>query len=183
MNKLFASALALCAISAAPMAHADDPMYLGATIGQRTGLVLDTDGTRENGSNEPRSFSLRGGYEFNEHIGIEAAYTHFGKHHFASGASVDMGALSLSAKGSVALSEKVSLFGKMGVARHTLKLGGTTADNGSYSKARPLFGAGVAYRVTDHVGLTAEVVDYGTLRSGAGELKLRQFEAGINVKF
>lgn len=183
MNKLLASALALCAISAAPMAHADDPMYLGATIGQRTGLVLDTNGTRENGTNEPRSFSLRGGYEFNEHVGIEAAYTSFGKHHFASGASVNMGALSLAAKGSMALNDKFSLFGKAGIARHTLKLAGTADDNGSYSKARALFGAGVAYRVTEHVGLTAEVVDYGTLRTGAGELKLRQFEAGINVKF
>lgn len=183
MNKLFASTLALSAILSAPLAQADDQLYVGATIGQRTGLTLDLDGTRESDTSEPRAFTLRGGVEFNEHVGIEAAYTRFGKHRFPSGASVDMGALSVAVKGSVALSDKFSLFGKAGVARHTLRLAGTSEDNGSYSKARPLFGAGVAYRITDNVAATVEVVDYGTLRTGAGELKLRQFEAGLNVRF
>jgi opacity protein-like surface antigen len=183
MNTLLAPTLALAAILSAPLAQAEDQFYLGATIGQRTVLVLDIDGTREEDSKRPRAFTVRGGYEFNEHAGIEAAYTSFGRHRFPSGASVDMGALSVAAKGSYALNDKFSLFGKAGIARHTLKLAGTASDNGSYSKARPLFGAGVAYRVIDNVALTAEVVDYGTLRTGAGELKMRQFEAGLNVRF
>ncbi|SHH53783.1 outer membrane beta-barrel protein [Massilia sp. CF038] len=183
MNKLFASTLALAAIFSAPLAQADDSLYAGATIGQRSSVDLVLYGTRQSDTRQPRAFSLRGGYQVNDNVGIEAAYTSFGKHRFASGASVDMGALSLAVKGSIALNDKFSVFGKAGVARHTLKLTGTASDNGSDSKARALLGAGVAYRLSEQVDLTLEVVDYGTLRTGAGELKLRQFEAGINLRF
>jgi hypothetical protein len=183
MNTVFTTTLALAAVLTAPFAHAEDGIYLGAAIGQRSDLTLVTDGTRQDSSNDPRAFSFHGGYELNQHAALEGGYTRFGKSRFSSGASVNMGAMYLAAKGSIALSEKFSLFGKAGVARHTLKLAGTTADDGSYSKTRPMFSAGVAYRVTEQIAITAEAVDYGTLRTGAGDLKMRQLQAGVNFRF
>lgn len=183
MNQAATSILALAAILAAPCALADEALYLGATLGQRTELTLQAGGQRQSDASEPRAFGIVGGYDFSEHLAIEAGYTSFGTHRYASGASIRMGALHVAAKGGFALNDKFSLFGKAGLVRHTLKLAGTGEDDGSHSKARPMFGAGAAYRLTEKVGVTLEVVDYGTLRTGAGEIKVRQFEAGLHVKF
>ena len=183
MKQAATSVFSLAAVLAAPCALADEPLYLGATLGQRTELTLQANGQRQSDISEPRAFGIVGGYDVNEYLAFEAGYTNFGKHRYASGASIRMGALHVAAKGRIALNDKFSLFGKAGLARHTLKLAGTGEDDGSHSKARPMFGAGAAYRLTEKVGVTLEAVDYGTLRTGAGEIKVRQLEAGLHVKF
>lgn len=186
MNTLRTSILALAAILAAPLAQAEDikdPFYAGATIGQRSTLTLSDGVNTVKSSSEPRAFGLRGGYEFNEHFAVEGGYTRFGMYKFPGNAHINMGTLYAAAKGSFALGDKFSLFGKAGIARNTLKLVGTNSDDDSYSKTRAMFGAGVAYRVSEQVALTAEVVDYGTLRTGAGKVKMRQVEAGLNFHF
>jgi OOP family OmpA-OmpF porin len=183
MNTLLTSTLALAAMFVAPFAQADDKVYLGGAVGQRSTLTLSTDGAQQKAINEPRSFNLHAGYEWNEHVAMEAGYTRFGKYRFAGGENISLDTLYVAAKGSVALSDRFSVFGRAGIAQHTLKLAGSTADDGKYGKARPMFGAGVAYRVSEQVALKVEVVDYGTLRTGGGDLKLRQFEAGLDFRF
>lgn len=183
MNTVRTSMLALAALLAAPLAQAEDPFYVGGAVGQRSNITLYTDGSAQRASNEPRAFNVHGGYEVNEHFAIEAGYTRFGKYRFGGGESINLGATYLAAKGSIALGDKFSLFGKAGIADHSLKLTGSTQDDGTYGKARPMFGAGVAYRVSEQVALKLEVLDYGTLHTGAGDLKMRQFEAGLDFRF
>jgi len=183
MKTAATSLLALAALCAMSCAHAEDKFYLGASVGQRSALTLRANGVTEQDTSESRAFGLRGGVEIDPHWAIEGGYTSFGKHAFASGASVRLGALYLAGKGSVALGERFSLFGKVGVARQSIRLSGAGAADGSDSKARALFGAGAVYRINEQVDLSAELVDYGTVHSGAGKLTLRQLEAGLNWRF
>jgi len=183
MNKLLYSILALTAALAAPCAHAEDPFYIGAALGAQGKLNLATNGVIERNTNHPRAFRLSGGYQFNEHFALEAGYIGFGNFNFASGAEVDLSALHVAAKGSIALGESFSLFGKAGLARHDRDITGATPGAGSLVKTRAMYGIGVAYRMTEKLSLTAELVDYGTIRSPGTKLTMRQLEVGLNYRF
>jgi hypothetical protein len=183
MNKLMYSTLTLAAVLTAPCAHAEDQFYVGAALGTQGNLNLATNGGIERNTNHPRAFRLSGGYQFNEHVALEAGYIGFGNFEFASGAKVDLSALHVAAKGSIALGESFSLFGKAGLARHDRDISGPTPGPGSLVRTRAMVGIGVGYRMTDRLSLTAELVDYGTIRSPGTKLTMRQLEVGLNYRF
>jgi hypothetical protein len=183
MNKLLYSTLTLAVALAAPCAHAEDQFYIGAALGTQGKLKLATNGVIEHNTNHPRAFRLSGGYQFNEHFALEAGYTGFGNFDFASGSEVDLSAFHIAAKGSIPLGESFTLFGKAGVARHDRDITGPTVGAGSLVKTRAMLGIGVGYRITDRLSLTAEVLDYGTIKSPGTKLEMRQLEVGLNYRF
>lgn len=75
------------------------------------------------------------------------------------------------------------MYGKFGVARHGQKVLGIGAVDGNYHMVKAMFGAGAAYKLTDNVSLTAELVNYGTVRNRVGAIKARKLELGVNYNF
>ena len=184
MNKLLTSLLALAAILSSNLAHAeDDPFYAGAAIGAKGKLTFSRDGVSKEESNRPLSYKVFGGYQLNDNFALEAGYTNLGNFNYGSGPELDLSVAYLAAKGSIPLGESFSVYGKLGVARHGQKVSGIGAVDGSYHKVKAMFGVGTAYKLTENVSLTAEVVNYGTVKNRVGVIKARKFELGVNYSF
>ncbi|HEY0060709.1 MAG TPA: porin family protein [Telluria sp.] len=172
--------MALGALVSASGARAEDGFYVGAGLAPRGKLTHEADGVRTTSRAQP--IRINGGYQINEHLALEAGYTAFGNYHFPSGAEVDLSALHLAMKGSISVSRDFSLFGKVGLAYHTQKFSAAPQD-ATFHPTRALFGAGLAYRLTDQLSLTAELVNYGSTRRPGTQIKVRQLEAGLQYRF
>jgi OOP family OmpA-OmpF porin len=96
---------------------------------------------------------------------------------------VDLNAVYVAAKGSVPVGDQFSLYGKVGVAYHSQRFSDLNAVDGKYHKAKALLGAGAEWHLTEQVSLSAELVNYGTVRTKAGVIKARALQAGLSYKF
>ena len=117
--------------------------------------------------------------QFNQHLALETGYARFGGFKFSRGREVDLDALYVAAKGSYAFGESFSVFGKLGVAYHR----NDVSNVGSASDVRALLGVGMEYRITDKLGVSFGVTDYGTTKTRLGRYKPRQAELGLNLRF
>ncbi len=138
MKKIL-SALALSAVLAATPASAQvSHVYIGAGVG-----TANTDSSEF-------SWKILGGYQHDQHWGIEAAYTDLGRYR---GSSAD--SLSLALTGTLPLDRRWALMAKAGVASNRTRVAG------SNDHADALVGIGVAYTVTRRFGLRLEYEQYG----------------------
>jgi OOP family OmpA-OmpF porin len=184
MRKIFCLSLAACAFGAVPAASAaekDSPFYAGATVGTAGQLVHAANGVRVE-SNRPTPFRLYGGYDLNQNFAIEAGYTYFGGFKFPNGIASDVGSLHLAAKGSMALGENFTLYGKVGVSNLAI----TQKNSATTFKAhdlRTLLAVGASYRLTEAVAVTLDVTDYGSLKKPGVKLTPRTIEVGLRYQW
>jgi opacity protein-like surface antigen len=133
--------------------------------------------------------TLYGGYRFSHGFALEAARTSFG-----SGVNTDdpvlyatpaeqMSAWSLAGVGSLAVTDSLTLFGKLGV---------NFAPNATYSSfavdtpSRPgrVYGFGVSYQVTDQLELRAQSERYtGLGQTESGGLEANALTVGARLRF
>lgn len=152
--------LVAAAISAALLAGpASAQMYLGGGVGSAR---TDTDET---------SWKLYGGYQFTPTWGAELGYTSLG--HYL-GSSID--SWSLAGTGTVPISERWSLLGKLGAVENRPRF--ATASNHTDA----LIGVGVAYSMTKTLGLRLEYEDFGKLSNSSVVNNSRGSNLGLSVK-
>ncbi len=124
------------------------------------------------------SWKLFGGYQYNEHVAVEAAYARLGKYGGSSrvtapaagsGAGTwDASAFSLAAVGSLPIHEnRVAATGKLGLAYTHLDVnatatGGalTAVSNQSNDRVNLLLGVGIRFDLTKKFGVRAEYEHY-----------------------
>lgn len=136
--KKIAIVVLLSAVVAAPAVAAG--MYAGVSAGSAKINISGYDSTT--------SFSLLGGYTFNENIAAEVAYSNFGSKDYPLGVTAKSSAVSLSAVGSYPINEQFSLFGKLGLASTTFDVAGV-----SESKSDLTYGIGAQYNVNKQIGI------------------------------
>ena len=166
-NTIIALALACGAALAASQASAQ--AYLGGSIGQSdideqiaTGLITggSVDGTDS-------AFKIFGGYMFNRHFGLEAAYVDLGEASYSgnfvglpvTGGRVEVSGVNISALGALPIGERFSLFGKIGLFMWDAEASDTTGGvpfSAQQDGTDLSFGVGVGYQFTRNLGLRAE---------------------------
>lgn len=171
--------LALCGLIAVGQASAQG-FYIGGSVGRSNidddiaGPGLITSGTVDGNDT---GFKLYGGYQFNQHFGVELAYVDLGTANYSgtfggspvTGGKVDIWGLGLFAVGIWPVSPGFSLFGKLGLfsweAKWSDVTGGTpfsSTDNGSDLAG----GLGMSYSFTRNLSAR---VEWERFKAGGGE--------------
>ena len=154
-----------CLVVTQPMAQP----FVGASIGQSDIDDEVTAGLITSGSVDSKdtAWKIFGGYMFNRHFGVEAAYVDLGSVSYSgnfggvpvTGGNVDVSGINIAALGSFPINEQFSIFGKLGLFLWDVEASDTTggvpfsaSDDGSDIS----FGIGVAYNFTRNLGVRAE---------------------------
>lgn len=183
MNKPICTILALAAALAASPASASEDFYLGAGIGSKGHMNIITSAGRVANTNDPRPFSLFGGYHINDHFALEAGYHGFGDYKFGSAGETDLNSLYLAAKGSIKLSDAWTVFGKVGAARHSVDVSPAGLASRETTSVKPMYGIGFGYKLAPKLTLETELMDYGHVRAQGLNLNYRQLRLGVNYRF
>ncbi len=160
--------------------------YGGANIGQSQATVDDariTSGLASRGltttsildNNRATSYKIYGGYQFNKYLGLEGGYFDLGKFGFTANTS-PLGSLSgnillrgfnLDAVGTLPLSEKFSVLGRIGInnaqaSDSFTSTGAVNIGNPSPSKRETNYklGVGMQYAFSDALAMRAEIERY-----------------------
>ena len=139
--KNIAIAVLLSAFIVAPAFAADTPFYAGINVGS---AKIDS-----TGFSTTTSFSLLGGYTFNENVAAEVAYTNFGSKDIGFGFTYKSSAFSISGVGSYPINEQFSVFAKLGFASTTLELTAFPSE----SKSDLTYGFGGQFNVDKQIGI------------------------------
>lgn len=164
MNKMIfavlAGGLVMGAAQAQTTSFADTAPH--AYVGIGTGMVKDSIS-----NDRKRTTKIFGGYDFDQNWGVEAGYAWLGStgiHLPGNGDYVHLKSSSFyaAAKYTIPLSERSSVYGKLGLAHRELKYASQApgwnlkeSDNALYAAA------GAQVRLTEKVSLYAEVERYG----------------------
>jgi OOP family OmpA-OmpF porin len=196
IKNVFASFLALPLLAAAS-AHAANgttgthQFYLGAATGPSKASLENGAGQRFDSKNHPLPVKLYGGVALTDYLALEAGYSGWtGKHVFdkalhgtTTEPRLSSRALYLAAKGSVAVSERIDLHAKLGVAHSRFELSHAGFHDRDLSSTEPMVGIGAAYKLTESVAATLEFEHYGTVRKQQTKLSQRRLHAGIRFGF
>jgi OOP family OmpA-OmpF porin len=133
------------------------------------------------------SFALGAGYEFTRNISLEGAYLDFGSHDGETdcppgftclvipvSAQADLTGISLSLIGSIPLTDKLDVYGKLGFTSWDVDFEGISSAFDT-SGEDLLYGAGLRWSIDDHWKVFAE---YGSV-----ELDLDSASVGVSYHF
>jgi OOP family OmpA-OmpF porin len=187
---LLGGLLAFSHASAQPSAPAPKA-WLGASLGQSRFDDSIARGLFTTGTVDAKSMAYKvfGGYQFFRYVGVEVAYVDLGNLVYSgefSGTPIDNGKVSvkgidISAIGTVALSDRISAFGKLGVyawEAHASDVAPGATFNARNSGHDASFGVGLGYAVTRFSDLRAEFEQFRI-----GDDKAGLFSVGITFKF
>jgi OOP family OmpA-OmpF porin len=165
---LAAFALALCGALAATQASAQQ-FFIGGSIGQSDVDDEITTGLIDSGTVDGKdtAWKIFGGYMFNRHFGIEAAYINAGEVSYSgtfsgfavTGGKVELTAFNVAVLGNLPINEQFSVFGKVGLFSWEAEASDTTGGipfSGSDDGTDISFGVGVGYNFTPNFGVRAE---------------------------
>jgi OmpA-OmpF porin, OOP family len=147
----------------------DAGFFVGGSVGQSDIDDEITTGLIDSGTVDGKdtAFKIFGGYMFNRHFGVEAAYIDLGEVSYSgtffgapvTGGTVELTAFNVSVLGNFPVNEQFSVFGKIGLFSWEAEANDTTggipfsADDDGTDVS---FGVGVAYNFTRNFGLRAE---------------------------
>lgn len=190
MKKLLFVLLAATGISATPLAHAaETPLgwYVGGSLGaSRTTLYRNPrDGLVEDDKSD-LAWSLRGGYRFHKNWAVEGGYTDLGetRYHFTGEPQVGikLKAWHLTAVGILPFTERLSGFGKLGVAYIRLNDDGVT-----FNDTVPHAGLGLSYALTHAVAVRTDYDYYGNTQLGqdgiSAKTRSQALTVGLDYRF
>ncbi|MFN2645154.1 MAG: outer membrane beta-barrel protein [Burkholderiales bacterium] len=154
--------------------------YIGGSIGQSKFKAdcgpLDCD-------KEDTSFRLFGGYQFTPNIAAELGYASLGKLKVNGiDGDIEATAWDLSAVGMFPIVDKLSILGRLGVARVEGKASGAFGSE-SDTKNGVTFGLGAQYDFTRNLGLRAEWQRYKVDAGSAGDADLDNLNIGVLWRF
>ncbi|QYF95628.1 porin family protein [Massilia sp. PAMC28688] len=182
MNKNISHSLAVLAtLACVPAAAAD--YYVGAAVGSRGNMHIDTGAGRLEPENRPQPFALYTGFDFTDRVAIEAGLVTFGDYRYTGARKISMGGLYLAAKGSIPISQSWTAFGKLGAARHAVRVTGEGFPVKEQNKVTPMLGLGLGYTITQSLELNLELVHYGRVKSPTSQLTFRKLQAGVSYSF
>ena len=165
---VFAAAFAIAAPAAAQF-------YIGATIGQaefKEGCL----GTGEC-DDKDSAWRILGGFQFSKFFALELGYYDFGE--ASSGATnLEAEALELVAVGSFHLTDRFSVYGKVGGYQGTLKGGGIDEDNTDLT-----YGFGARWDFTKRLGVRGEWQRYDSLGGGNQKTDVDVLSIGLIFSF
>lgn len=171
---------------AAPAAFAADN-YVSASVGTAKHKI-DVDGTKL--SDKDTSFKAAVGHNFMPGVGVELGYVSFGESVVSGGgvtAFAKPKAVYAAVVGELPVAPRLSVLGKVGVARTKTTLGATMGgitQSDSEKDTSAVLGVGAAYAFTDTVKLVAEYEDFGKVAKGdGGHLKADNLSVGLRVAF
>ncbi len=176
--KKFVIAALLSAFVAAPAVAAG--MYASVKLGNvRYGYSNVT-------NDNQTGFGLLGGYSFNEDFAIEAEHNSLGGFNFTDSAWKGS-SIGLSGVGFFPLNQQFSLFGKLGIARSTLKgiakPGYAIPGNTTINNIGLTFGLGGQYNVGKEFGIRAGVDNFPVGNSAFGTSRAGMTYVGGVIKF
>ena len=169
---LVAAALVLSGALAATQASAQG--FIGGSIGQSD---IDDDITRGliNGNQsvdgKDSAWKIFGGYMFNRNFGLEAAYVDLGEVSYSgtftdafgtapvTGGKVEVTGFNISAIGAYPVTERFSVFGKLGFFFWEAEASDTTGGQPFFAQDNDVdlsFGVGLGYNFTRNLGVRAE---------------------------
>lgn len=169
---LSTSILALALGSLSMGAHASEPtgFYAGAGVGHSMADELFAD-------DEDLGYQVFGGYQFNPYLGVEAAYTEFGKFNlFDNVGYFKAYTWSLVAVGTVPFTDKLAGYVKGGFHRWDTRVWTTGFGRLKDDDTDPTYGLGLQYRFTGRVALRAE---YSRFKMHNADVDLAQ----VQVRF
>lgn len=191
----FASSLALSFL-AAPAVHAAEKdalprFYAGVATGQSKSTLENSAGERFSSKNHPLPVKLYGGVDLSDYFAVEAGFSGTtGKHEFDKGLygtatepRLQSRAFYMAAKGTVAVSEKVDLHAKLGVAHSRFEMSSAGAHDRKIDGTKPMFGVGAAYKFTEQLSGTLEFEHYGTVREQGYKMRQQQLQAGLKFSY
>jgi OOP family OmpA-OmpF porin len=176
-----------CAVIASPFAMADDSgWYGGANIGQSRATIDDariTSGLLGGGfstssiidEDRDRGYKIFGGYQINKNFAFEGGYFDLGKFGFTAttvpagtlSGNIRLQGLNLDAVGTLPVTEKFSVFGRVGAnyaeARDAFSGTGSVSvlnPNPSKRDTNLKLGLGLQYALTESLAMRAEVERY-----------------------
>ncbi len=175
------------ALVAAPFAMADNPGWFGGlSLGQTDTTIDDARITSDllsrgltagpiNDDDQDRGYKLFGGYRYNQYLSVEAGYFDLGRFGYTTtttpvgtlSGNIRLKGLNLDGVGTLPITDKFSVFGRVGVAytQANESFTGTGAVSGlnpspTSREANLKVGLGVQYALTDTLSLRAEIERY-----------------------
>ena len=163
-NSLIAALLG-CVLAAPLFAHAEDS-YVSVSVGNSKYDHPDIDKTAT-------GVGIAYGQSVTDMVGYEVGYVHFGNVK-PSGLKFDTQSFYLAGVGTYPLSEVVSVYGKLGATVNRYYDDGAT-----YTKLRPMIGAGLGYKFTKEWSAGLEYVYFGEY----SDLKMSMLSANLRYHF
>ena len=176
---------ALIAMAGSVGAHAEG-IYVGVAAGG-TNLDLDCNGAPSCDKSDT-GFKLFGGYKLTENVAVEAHYADYGKAKLSGGgvsADVKLSGFGLGVAYLGDFAPDWNGVVRAGVARNKVKLdasSGVVSLSDSESKTKGYIGAGVGYKLTKEVALTA-AIDYTQAEFDGDKVKATLYTIGVNYSF
>jgi OOP family OmpA-OmpF porin len=166
---LAAAVLVLSGLVAASQASAQG-FYMGGSVGQSdidSSIAVPDLITAGTFDGKDTAYKLFGGYQFNQHFGLEIAYIDLGSASYSgsfiglpvTGGSVDVSGLNFSAVGTLPLNAGFALFGKVGLFSWEAKAHDITAGvpfSGKVDGTDISVGLGASYNITKSISVRAE---------------------------
>lgn len=169
-----------------------DGFYLTGDVGQSK-FEVDA-GNDFNLSKTDTTYSIGAGYDFNKFFAAEVAYRDLGSITDSGSGSDQFGDYTWSTKfsatafqasvvGRLPVSDVVSVYGRLGIAKIDIDVKNTDSDlpddNYSESKTKGLFGVGVSYDITPQFAVRAEYNQYAKW----DDIKLSALTVGATYHF
>jgi len=168
MRTAFAIVLPAAFLAVSAPAHAqqsDSGWYIGGSYGM-TNIDVTTAGPGFSVDGDDSGYKIFGGYQFSKHWGAEFGYFDAGKASITGpGGSADLGvtALTFAGTGTLPLSEKFSLLGKVGLWMwDTGCTGSICVSNAKDSDTDLFYGVGVRYNLNKNWGVQVEYEQFET---------------------
>lgn len=191
---LFAAATAATA-AYAPLALADD-FYVGVNLASKSDGYINQTGrdgktTRADSKDGGIPVKLYGGYNLSPVLALEGGYQRFGTNHFDLPLGGQLGAEAhafyAAAKGTLALNEQWSLFGKLGVARASSKITvsglGAASDSSTANRNRLYASVGGAYAISQQLSVQLEWDRFGKVNNEGLNSNLNNLSLGLRYSF
>ena len=151
-----------------------NPYYFGGSIGSSDGTSYCDGETSCEDSDT--AWKLFGGYKFTENLSAEGTYTNLGDMH-KNGENSDISALSANAVGSVQLTEKFDIFGKVGAMRWS-----SNNSNGDRDGFGVTYGVGAKMRMSESTKIRAEWEQFpGVETSSSQETDVNMLSIGVEL--
>ncbi|WP_254926554.1 outer membrane beta-barrel protein [Janthinobacterium sp. PC23-8] len=168
---LFAMIASVTAMSAMSAAHAEGP-YVGVGVtANRYDFNVPGATSADNHSGTKVGGKFFAGYDLNQTWAVEGGYADFGSKNYSyidnagNNGSVkgDSHGYYLAGKATMPVTDKVGVFGKLGVARvdNSLSGSGLSSGIGGQNKTGVYASLGAQYAINEKVSLTAEVEHFG----------------------
>lgn len=180
MNKKLASAaiLALVALSAPAFAGEGAHGFARAELGTSYINIEGDEG-------DDNSYSLRGGYFFNQNIGVEGFYTSYGEDS-DGGVSAELDGFGLGVVGKTHFGPEADtgffLQGRAGVVRVSTDVAVSGLGSASEDNTKPYLGVGAGYDFTPAFGLSLNY-DYVKPNAFDTDMKVETFTFGGEFRF